>query len=122
MVVYARAHSVTFSMLASNDERCTDTNASFLPSRKQNTPSKLELRKKKLCGTSTCVCNEIIRSFSKSYFHVCYRRRMPGTLAWQQLSLCNAYQIAEVATLLNSSFAFTIAFLSNIVSNIMIII
>ena len=43
----------------------------------------------------------IIRSFKKSYFHVSYNLRMPGTLAWQRPGLDDACQSGKMATLLN---------------------
>ena len=54
----------------------------------------------------------IIGSFSKIYFHVSYRRRMPGTLANQRPRLGDACQNSEMATPLNSlSFVSKIFFL-----------
>ena len=66
----------------------------------------------KLYETSACGCNNNLRSFSKSYFHVSYRRRMLGTLAKQRSRLGDACQSSEMVTLLNSlSFVFKISFL-----------
>ena len=56
-----------------------------------------------LYGTSTCGC-KLIRPFRKSYFHVSYSRRMPGTLAWQWAGLGDACQSGEMAIPSNSLF------------------
>ena len=56
----------------------------------------------------------IIRSFSKSYFHISYHRRMPVTLAMQRPGLGDACQSGKMATLLNSLFfVFKISLLPN---------
>ena len=40
----------------------------------------------------------------KCYFHVSYRRRMPGSLTWQRSGLGDACQSGKMAPLLNSLF------------------
>ena len=49
----------------------------------------------KLYETSACGCRGLIRFFRKRYFHVSYRWRMPGTLAWQRTSLGDAAKVAR---------------------------
>ena len=44
----------------------------------------------------------IIQYFRKSYFHVSYRRRMPGIMAWQRPSLGDPCKSSEMAALLIS--------------------
>ena len=55
----------------------------------------------------------IIRSVIKSYFHVSYSRRMPGTFASQRPCLGDACQSRKMAILLNSLFFFKTSFRPN---------
>ena len=50
--------------------------------------------------------------FRKNYFHVFYRRHMPGMLAYQRRSLGDSCQSGKMAALLKSFFfVFKISFL-----------
>ena len=97
-----RARSVAFSMLVCNDERdgelikmqhsCHHVDTIAIQTQVTQQPN---------CTERQHMDATIIQLFSKSYFHVSYRRRMPATLARQRLRLGDAPQSSEMATLLN---------------------
>ena len=65
-----------------------------------------------------------IQSFRKSYFHISYRRYMPGTLACMAAaSLGDSCESGKMARLFNSIFfVFKFGFCLTIMSNMMIIL